>query len=417
MRRARLTACSLVLGTAVVGCTNGDDTSPPPTDAVTTTSTSPPPDGNNRLTIGFLLPRADDSALGEGVNAAARQAVDQINEAGGVIGRRVRVVAADEGTSSADTQRGYQQLADASVDAVIGPTSSLTALSDLDTIVGDGVLACSPTASALALDEIPDEGLFFRTIPSDSLQAVAIAELAEGTGAQNASIVYVDDAYGRGLAQAVTEALQARSIAVSQMGVASVERNLTAEALSLLAGKGDVAIILGDDVRGPRLLTAMGDAIRDDPALPVPDVIVNDAMRQPDSPEVMRDLPGVLRTSLQGVSPMATPTLDDQPGGLFGTNAFDCVTTIALAAEQAQSDRPLAIAAEMQGVSSGGSVCRSYDTCRDLIAAGRNIDYEGPGGVLELDETGDSSRARFDVFGFDSNGIDESLQQRIFSSD
>ncbi|MDQ3737820.1 MAG: ABC transporter substrate-binding protein, partial [Actinomycetota bacterium] len=375
MRRARLTACSLVLGAAVAGCTNGDDTSPPPTDAVTTTSTSPQPDGDDdgQLTIGFLLPSADDSAVGEGVNTAARQAVDQINEAGGVIGRRVRVVVADEGTSSADTQRGYQELADAGVDAVIGPTSSLTALSDLDTIISDGVLACSPTASALALDDFPDNGLFFRTVPSDSLQAVAIAELAEGTGAQDASIVYIDDAYGRGLAQAVTEELGARTITVSRTGVAPVEGSLSAEALSLVTGDADVAIVLGDDIRGPRVLTAMGDAIREDPELTVPDVIVNDAMRQPDAPEVMADLPGVLRTSLQGVSPMATPTLGSEPAGLFGTNAYDCVTIVALAAEQAQSDRPVEIAAEMHGVSSGGSVCRRYETCRDLIGAGRNI--------------------------------------------
>jgi len=120
---------------------------------------------------------------------------------------------------------------------------------------------------------------------------------------------------------------------------------------------------------------------------------------------------------LQGVSPRATPTLDGEPAGLFGTNAYDCVTTIALAAEQAQSDRPSDIAAEMQSASSGGSVCRRFDACRDLISAGRNIDYEGPGGVLELDETGDPARARFDVFGFDADGHDESLQQLIVSRD
>ncbi|CAN5718599.1 ABC transporter substrate-binding protein [soil metagenome] len=417
MRRACLTASSLVLGASVVACTNDDDTPPPTTDAVTTTSTSSPPDSDGQLTIGFLLPRAENSALAEGVNGAARLAVDQINEAGGVLGRRVRAAAADEGASSADTQRGYQQLADAGVDAVIGPTSSLTALSDLDTITGDGVLVCSPTASALALDDFPDDGMFFRTVPSDSLQAVAIAELAERTGAQDASIVYVDDAYGRGLAEAVTKALTARAIDVSQTAVAPAEENLTAEALSLLAAEGDVAIVLGDAVRGPRLLAAMGVAIRGDPELTVPDVIVNDAMRQPESPELMRDLPGVLRTMLKGVSPMATPTLDSEPAGLFGTNAYDCVTLIALAAEQAQSDRPVDIAAAMQGASSGGSVCRRYETCRDLIAAGRNIDYEGPGGVLELDENGDPSRARFDVFAFDVDGVDESVQQLIVSRD
>ena len=41
--------------------------------------------------------------------------------------------------------------------------------------VGRGLVACSPTAAAMALDDFPDRGLFVRTIPSDSLQAAAIA--------------------------------------------------------------------------------------------------------------------------------------------------------------------------------------------------------------------------------------------------
>ena len=38
-----------------------------------------------------------------------------------------------------------------------------------------GVVTCSPSATALALDDYPDNKLFFRTVPSDSLEMVAIA--------------------------------------------------------------------------------------------------------------------------------------------------------------------------------------------------------------------------------------------------
>ena len=56
------------------------------------------------------------------------------------------------------------------------------------------MLACSPTASALALDDFPDDGLFFRTVPSDSMQAAAIVQVAEQTGVPSVIVVYVDDA-------------------------------------------------------------------------------------------------------------------------------------------------------------------------------------------------------------------------------
>ena len=61
------------------------------------------------------------------------------------------------------------------VDAVVGPTSSLVALGALGDLMAADVLTCSPTASAQALDDYPDRDLFFRTVPSDSLQAAAIA--------------------------------------------------------------------------------------------------------------------------------------------------------------------------------------------------------------------------------------------------
>ena len=45
------------------------------------------------------------------------------------------------------------------------------------------------------VDGFADDGLFFRTVPSDSLQARAIAEAADQTGAVNATIAFVDDAW------------------------------------------------------------------------------------------------------------------------------------------------------------------------------------------------------------------------------
>jgi hypothetical protein len=89
---------------------------------------------------------------------AVETAVDRINAAGGVLDERVRLVVADEGSSTATATASIQTLLDTDVDAIIGPASSLTAMSTLDDIVSAGKVACSPTASSLALDEFPDEG-------------------------------------------------------------------------------------------------------------------------------------------------------------------------------------------------------------------------------------------------------------------
>ena len=43
-----------------------------------------------------------------------------------------------------------------------------------------------------------------------------------------------------------------------------------------------------------------------------------------------------------------------------------------------------------------------------LLADARNIDYEGPGGTVQIGTDGDPEHARFDVFEFDESGFDVS---------
>ena len=103
-----------------------------------------------------------------------------------------------------------------------------------------------------------------------------------------------------------------------------------------------------------------------------------------------------------GVLLGATP---DNPSP-YAANAFDCVNLIALAALQAGSTQPTAIAAMIPGVSDSGSPCTSYAECKSDMQSGNNINYDGPGGTLTVDNKGDLSSAIFQFFGFDAAGKD-----------
>ena len=167
-----------------------------------TTTSSPARSDDGVLVLGVLLPTTGPGAtlFGEGMIDAVELATDEINAAGGVNGADVELIDADEGATAASAAIGFDSLITGGVDAIIGPASSIVALSDLDAPVSAGVVTCSPTATALALDDYPDNGLFFRTVPSDSLQMVAMARVAERTGSTSIAIGYLDDSYGRGLA-------------------------------------------------------------------------------------------------------------------------------------------------------------------------------------------------------------------------
>ena len=168
------------------------------------------------FTIGVITPRTGaNTELGTSIRTGVQLALDDVNAAGGVNGHAVNVVQRDEGDNPAATALAVQDLIQLGADAIIGPTSSVDVLGTLRTTVRAGILSCSPTATALALDAFPSDGLFFRTIPSDSLQAAAIARTVEQTGTDNAAVVYLDDSYGRPFASAVENALAHQGTGVS----------------------------------------------------------------------------------------------------------------------------------------------------------------------------------------------------------
>lgn len=402
----------------MAACTNDGDTSPTTTEVAPTTTSSPARSDDGVLRLGVLLPTTGPGAtlFGEGMINAVHLAQDEINDAGGVLGAAVELISADEGATAASAAIGFDFLINSDVDAIIGPASSIVALSDLDAAVAAGVLTCSPTATALALDNYPDDSLFFRTVPSDSLQMVALARIAELSGSTSIAIGYLDDSYGRGLAQALQSAVGTSGLSVlAQIPFSGDDDELTVEAADLLADSPGVVAILGDAGDGTRLLDAVAQASsEDDP----PTIVVNDALRDAQSQQVIQGLRREVREQIRGVSPLAVSSNDLGLTDLYAANAYDCVNLIALASLQANSDLPRSIAAEMASVSATGSQCRSFADCSDALERGLLIDYEGPSGNTDLSaRTGDPSRARFVEFQFDVDGRDESVSTFEISSE
>lgn len=413
--RFRHSSPIILLAAAVMlaACSSNDDSVVGGTIADTTTTTSAPQvAGDGRLVIGALLPLGD-TLIGEATEAAVRSAIARINDAGGVLGLMVRLVVADEGDSTATATASIQTLLEADVDAIVGPASSLSALSTLDEIVSAGKVSCSPTASALALDTFPDNDLFFRTVPSDSLQARAIAETADQTGAQRVTIVYIDDSYGRPFADAVEASFANESIVtVGRIAFAADDDDLSAEAAKLADSDTQVLVLIADGEDGTRFLEQLDD--EDTSALAT--IVVNDAFRNPTAPQRIQGLDPELRSKIVGLAPQADSgdvAEPFDPPGLFAVNAYDCANLIALAAVRAGSDAPREIARQLAQVSVSGSPCQTFADCVAAIESGLQIDYNGPSGVTDLlVRTGDPSRAAFDRFTFDDSGRDV-LQRTI----
>jgi branched-chain amino acid transport system substrate-binding protein len=405
-RLASLTVFAFV--TAAASCSS-DAASPPSTLSPTTTTVARADEGV--LTIGVLKPQGSANAdIGQAIGTAVQLAVDTINNAGGYNGHNVELIPEDEGVAGVGIDPAIATLLNRNVDAIIGPASSANALAGLGEIVNAGVVACSPTASASLLDGFPDHNLFFRTIPSDSLQAVAIAKAVDQTGASQTAVAFIDDAYGQAFADSVEAALQKLDITVSLSVPYSAGNQSIDVAAKKIAGTSDgVIVVIGDATSGPVMLgeidTAAGKAR--------PSYMVNDAMRRPNASA--HPMGASLALRVHGISPVAYSTDQDFVARLgatpddpspYAANAFDCVNLIALAALAGQSTQPAVIASLIPAVSDGGSPCMTFASCRDDIALGSNINYDGPGGSLAIGSDGDLTSATFELFGFDETGRD-----------
>ncbi len=410
-RRTRLSAAVVASWLALAACTGSDATAPTTPETQPTTTVARVDDGI--LTVGAVLPTVGPaSELGVSMSAALAVAAEEINDAGGVNGRSVRLVLREEGNSPATALLAVQNLLQSDVDAIIGPTSSQTLLNTLATTVDAGVLTCAPTASALALDDFPDKGLLFRTVPSDSLQALALARLVETTGAGSAAVVAIDDGYGRPFADRVATAIRRNGTSiVAQTVFDDSEDSLRAAAAAVAEADPDVVTVIADGLSGPSIIEAIDDATGGRLTF-----VVNDAGRRPDA--TARPYTGDLAARVIGVSPVAYPTsttfatalaaVDPSASGLFAQNAYDCLNVIALAAAAAGSTTSADIAAAVAAVTDSGSSCSTFPSCAAALAAGRNINYDGPSGYLAVSTTGEAVGAVFERFTFDETGRDVS---------
>jgi ABC-type branched-subunit amino acid transport system substrate-binding protein len=407
---------------ALAAC-SGDNSAPAtPTTTIAVTTTSQLPRGNldGKLAIGVLLPQSGNGQgqlLGASMTAAIDMAIQAINTAGGVNGRPVVRYLADEGTDQETAAKGLDELLTKDrVDAIIGPASSKVALALMDKIVDEKVVTCSPTATAAALSDYPDDGYFFRTIPSDTLQGKVLAEVIAETGRRSTAIITSDDEYGRRMAQQLTTTLQGEDTTVtSTTSYDPTATDFTAVAGAALADKPASVAVVGVPDPAGRIIAAL-EAAGTSPY----SIFVTDGMRQPDLFEqVQPDKPESV-SGIQGTSPAANPpsswfdaafhAFAPNAQNLYTSYAYDCTNLIALAAQTAQTDDPTRFVAEVVPTSRNGVSCRNFTDCAPVVADGRSVDLNGASGRIELLENGDASYGSYDVFVFGDDGKDQTVK-------
>ena len=169
-------------------------------------SPEPPPD--DALKVGALLPFTGSlGASGDNVERGLLLAVEAINEAGGIDGRPLQLVARD---THSDVERGLdaaRELLDGEdVRGLIGPEDAELATALLPLIVERGVALVS--ASEASVPTVDDDGLWVQTAPTAATTGRALAGRAYADGALDVAVLTERSAFGEAFTAAFRSELE-----------------------------------------------------------------------------------------------------------------------------------------------------------------------------------------------------------------
>lgn len=428
MRPSRFAAGGVALVVAAMvaaGCS--DSTVAINTSTTAFVATTVPSRGNvdGVLELGVLLPTSGDNAtVGPPMIDAVKMAQRDINQANGVDipgPQDVKLTIADEGSDAATASANAGHLVNVNkVDAIIGPASSSIALSVLGRITGAGVLDCSPANTALSLERFPDNGYYFRTPPSDRLEAMALAKVVVAGGYKRVALVSPADDYGRGMADLVAAELERDVVkVVIDQTYDPRGTSFDTEAENVAKADPDAIALIGLPDTGSLVLRSLNLARLSPRTTPT---FVSDGMHVPNLYQRIDPSNPKVTDGLKGVAPAAVPIVSGsgftdsfkrfaaEPPS-FSAYAYDCAVIVALAAEMAKTDDPAIIRQKITEVTHGDVVCHSFSTCKALVESGRKIEYQGAAGALRLTELGDPSQGRYDEFTYDQDGKDTVTDQ------
>ncbi len=400
-RAAAVLATATLVLTACGGETETNSGDEPATSESPDTSEAPAAKGDGTLNIGSLLPQTGDLAfLGPPEFAGVDLAIQEINEAGGVLGQQIGSFKADSGDGTPDIAgASVDNLLNDSVDVVIGAAASGVSLSVIDKITGAGVVHFSPANTAAAFDTYDDKGLYFRTAPSDRLQGQVLGNMAVEDGFTNVAIMARQDAYGEGLAEQTRTTLEEKGATVSEFILYSADaQNFTAEVNKVAASKPDAIVLIAfnETTKIIPQLISKGVGPQDVQLYFVDGNMADYSSENFDLEGVKGTFPapGEVDETFNDRLLEIDPKLKDFT---YGPQSYDAVMMTALAAIAAGDDSGEAIASEIVNVSKDGTQCATFEECAQLLEDGEDIDYEGASGPCDLNDTGSPNKATIGI--------------------
>jgi len=257
----------------------------------------------------------------------------------------------------------------------------------------NGVAMVSPSATSPGLTSIDDNGVFFRTAPSDARQGVVLADIVMARGIDTVAVTYTNNDYGKGLADAFATAYRAVGGTITiEAAHEDGKADYSAEVGALSASGASELVVLGYlDQGGRGIMQASLDSGAFERFI-LADGMIGDSLLDIDG-----GIEGTFGT-LPGSESEGAAMFEEvaAAAGLDGTapyaaQSYDAGALLALAMQSAGSADRAGIVAHLTNVANApGVIILPGELAKGLqiLADGGEINYEGATNV-EFDVNGD----------------------------
>ena len=356
--------------------------------------------GANDVKVGVVLGYTGPlESITPTMAGSAEMAMAEVNASGKfTLGNLVSVRADSTCTDAAAATSAAERAVTADgIKAMVGADCSGVTGAILQNVArANGIGMISPSATSPSLSTAEDDGLFFRTAPSDARQGEIMADILTGKGIMRVAVTYTNNDYGKGLADSFAAAYAAKGGTITLSAPhEDGKADYAAEVGALASAGGDLLVVAGYvDQGGKGMIQGSLDAGAFSKFYLVDGMYGDSLISSIGAPldGSFGALPGIDNEGSAKFKELAAAA------GLDGTSAFapesyDAAALIAMAMAAAGSIESKDWTTKVMDLANApgepilpGELAKALE----LIAAGTDIDYVGATGV-ELVGPGESA--------------------------
>ncbi len=347
--------------------------------------------------IGALMPTTGGlQVYGEASINGLRLAIDEVNAAGGAFDGAVELVFGDTQTNpQAGVDAAKRLVSTERVAGLVGALSSGVTIPIASSVSSvEGVPQISNASTSPVITGLADNDFLFRTVPHDALQGVILADVMKQKGIDKVSVIYINNDYGQGLAEALEESYG--GTITGMVAYEEKQASYRGELLKAKEGGADTLVLIGYPGDGiPILRQSLEEGVFDS-------FVFTDGLK---AQEVVDAIGGPLDAAF-GTAPSADPDsaaakrfremyeakFGELPPQPFIDSSYDAGILLSLAIHKAGSTDGAAVRdalREVAGPPGAQFGPGQYSEAKAALDRGEDIDYQGAAGTQDFDAAGD----------------------------